>query len=216
VNPRFTATYRGQSFEVEITRDGEMVFCDPDTEYEIAFAAMGGDKTPAVKLLDLWRDSPIDGIFKCLGLDKNTMVLLAADWAEHVLPIFERKYNKDKRPRKSIKAVRDFVAGKIGADDLHEACDAAWAAAEAAAKAAAVAALAAAAVAEAAAVAAVAAVAAEAAADAADAAAYDRSEDHISPEWQQAYDAERAWQVRRFVDVMTALRAGKKWPRMAR
>ena len=56
--------------------------------------------------------------------------------------------------------------------------------------------------------------AARAARNAARAAAYDKSKDSDSPEWHQAYAAEVAWQIRRLVDVLSALQAGKKWPRM--
>ena len=64
---------------------------------------------------------------------KRLARLLAADFAEHVLPIFERQYPNDDRPRKAIKAARLFAEGKIGA----AARAAAWAAAGDAAKAAA-------------------------------------------------------------------------------
>jgi hypothetical protein len=53
--------------------------------------------------------------------NEKTACLFAADCAEHVLPIFERKHPKDQRPRLAIKAARDFANGKIDA--------AAWAAA---------------------------------------------------------------------------------------
>lgn len=39
--------------------------------------------------------------------------LFAADCAERVLPIFEKKYPTDMRPRNAIQAARDFVGGKI-------------------------------------------------------------------------------------------------------
>jgi len=39
--------------------------------------------------------------------------LMAVDFAEEVLPIFEKKYPKDDRPRNAIKAARDFANGKI-------------------------------------------------------------------------------------------------------
>jgi len=59
--------------------------------------------------------------------------LWACDMAEDVLPIFEREYPDDMRPRNAIQAGRDYADGKITA----AARDAAWAAAWAAARAAA-------------------------------------------------------------------------------
>jgi len=55
--------------------------------------------------------------------------LMAADFAEAVLPIFEKKYPKDDRPRKAIQAARDFANGKITAQERAAAGDAARAAA---------------------------------------------------------------------------------------
>ena len=59
--------------------------------------------------------------------------LMAADFAESVLPIFEREHPEDNRPRKAIEAARAFSRGEIGA----AARDAAWGAARDAAWAAA-------------------------------------------------------------------------------
>ena len=63
--------------------------------------------------------------------------LMAVDFAEEVLPIFEKKYPKDDRPRNAIKAARDFANGKITDKERAAAGDAAWAVARAAAGAAA-------------------------------------------------------------------------------
>jgi len=51
---------------------------------------------------------------------------LAADFAEHVLYLFERNYPDDKRPRQAIKATRLFSEGKIGDAAWAAARDAAW------------------------------------------------------------------------------------------
>ena len=61
-----------------------------------------------------------------------TVRIFAADCAERALPIFERQYPDDKRPRACIQATRDFAEGKITAQKLGAAAagaaDAAWAA----------------------------------------------------------------------------------------
>ena len=65
------------------------------------------------------------------GKDKEIR-LFAADCAELVLPIFEKEYPNDDRPRKAIQAARDYVNGLIGIIELGAAADAAraaWAAA---------------------------------------------------------------------------------------
>jgi hypothetical protein len=58
--------------------------------------------------------------------------LFAADCAEHVLPLFEKHYPKDDRPRKAIDAARQFARGEISRDDMAAAGAAAWAAGAAA------------------------------------------------------------------------------------
>jgi hypothetical protein len=67
---------------------------------------------------------------------------LAIQFARDVLPIFEKRYPNDDRPRKAIDAAEDFLAGKIDAEALlkarrHAAYAAAYAAAAYAAAAAA-------------------------------------------------------------------------------
>ena len=62
------------------------------------------------------------------GKDKEIR-LFAADCAEIVLPIYEKYYPNDNRPRLAIQATRDYANGLIALEEL----DAAWDAARAAA-----------------------------------------------------------------------------------
>ena len=72
------------------------------------------------------------------GWNEKNLRLFAADCADHVLPIFEKKYPEDKRPREAIKAARAFARGEISFEILNKAAyAAAYAAADAAAAAAA-------------------------------------------------------------------------------
>jgi hypothetical protein len=61
------------------------------------------------------------------GKDKEIR-LFACDCAEMVLPIFEKYYPNDDRPRKAIQAGRDYANGLIGAAAGAAAGDAAGAA----------------------------------------------------------------------------------------
>ena len=69
------------------------------------------------------------------GKDKEIR-LFAADCAELVLPIYEKHYPDDNRPRLAILAARDYANGLITLEELSAACDAASAAAYAACDAA--------------------------------------------------------------------------------
>ena len=70
-------------------------------------------------------------------LTEQEQRLIAADFAERVLPLFEAQYPDDDRPRKSIEAVRAYARGEITEVQLSAAGSAAWYAAGAAARAAA-------------------------------------------------------------------------------
>ena len=114
--------------------------------------------------------------------------LFACDCAEHVLPIFERDYPNDKRPRQSIEVARRFAMDKATAEELSDAGNAARAAASSAVRSA----------------------AREAARAAARAAARDTT-------WEAAWDAARtvAWAATRAVtwdaDWDAAWDAERKW-----
>jgi hypothetical protein len=71
-------------------------------------------------------------IRKAAVIDDKVLRLLACDFAEHVLPIFEKKRPGDLRPREAIAAARAYVRGEIGIGELREKHDAAYAAAAAA------------------------------------------------------------------------------------
>ena len=70
-------------------------------------------------------------------LDESKLRLFARDCAEQVLPLFERDYPEDKRPRVAIETARRFANGKATQEELAAARVAARAAAEAAARVAA-------------------------------------------------------------------------------
>ena len=57
--------------------------------------------------------------------------LVAADFAEHVLPFFEKVFADDDRPRKAIQVARDFADGKVDISAAQAAAVAAYAAANA-------------------------------------------------------------------------------------
>ena len=61
-------------------------------------------------------------------LDESKLRLFGCDCAEQVLPLFERDYPEDKRPRMAIEMARRVANGKATREEV----DAAWAAALAA------------------------------------------------------------------------------------
>ena len=83
---------------------------------------VGDDKACATRRVRL--AGPVDA--------SRELRLFAADCAEHVLPIFEKEYPGDDRPRKAIEVARRFAAGLASGDELRDAWSdagsAAWAA----------------------------------------------------------------------------------------
>ena len=70
-------------------------------------------------------------------LTEQEQRIIAADFAERVLPLFETQHPDDDRPRKAIEAARAYARGEITKAQRAAAGAAAWAAAWAAAGAAA-------------------------------------------------------------------------------
>ena len=80
------------------------------------------------ELLDV-EDIPVEDKFwvvlKPELIGENTCHELACKFAEHVLPIWERKYPEDMRPRKAVEAKRAWMRGEINDEELAAAWDAA-------------------------------------------------------------------------------------------
>ena len=99
--------------------------------YEFLVKALGGVKFDHDAPINLLTILETNGTVDCLWALRATVEncdtvarLMACDFAESVLSIYERKHPHDPRPRDAIQAARDFPVGKIDA--------AAWAAAWAA------------------------------------------------------------------------------------
>ena len=103
--------------------------CSSYTEDRIK-KLFGRLKTLSVKQildLDIPHNDKLWAVLRVEFFTKNELVLIACDFAEEVLPIFESAYPTDDRPRNAIAA-----AWAAGAARAAGAAGAAWAAAEAA------------------------------------------------------------------------------------
>ena len=108
-----------------------------ESRYRILARALGGIRkygadTPIPLLKILHQIDLGDALWglRCTIEDSEKFSrLLAADFAEHVLPIFEKEYPNDDRPRRAIQAARDYAEGKIDIYQLDDAAEAAWEAA---------------------------------------------------------------------------------------
>lgn len=245
----FSIDYETETLRFEISKGGVLKFIDYDLDYDLSLVEFGEPETNALYLLNSWKFNPITCIIFYFGLSKYEMVMLATDWAEHVLPIFRRYRKKDSRPRDAVRAARkcmELMGSPQGAVAITEASDAVSAVTEVSSRLAALTptmrktawkAEAARSVARAAAW------VAKAALDAAGAqsgfvipefyrTSVTNALQEVSSEACNAVESakistdleasdgelvrvrqeEISWQVRRFVDVIEATRAGKPWP----
>jgi hypothetical protein len=224
------ATYAGEAFEVEVFHDGHIEFPGRNLQHEQAMAEFTDSESAVLQLYGRWKKLPTDAILDHLELPEDSIPRLVADYAEHVLHFYEEVHQGDHRPRDAIEAARKFVAGEVDLVTMTKAGEAArasravlespaaWNAVEVTWNAVKVADWAARAAPGSWAAEAVISEAKSAVKNAKDAVAC-----HASPgrtllqrgsrlEWQQAHNAEVAWQVRRFVDCMEALGQGFDWP----
>ena len=87
--------------------------------YKHLTKALGGitkyGYTKPINLLQILEHNGLDDFWWTLGTLPNNEVfrLMACDFAESTLHIFENKYPGDERPRKAIQAARDYALGNI-------------------------------------------------------------------------------------------------------
>jgi hypothetical protein len=236
MSAEFDIRWQDTVCHVRIDHDGTMTILNPptDLEYDEAFAAMGGDPSPALVIMRQWQSDPITMITNHLpGFSNNDLNLLALDWARHVLPIYTRSqatiYPQRVAHTMAIlrNASRTLVAGDVGRfgnvvarkDQIdisnYAALTSEWAdrnfkdASDSESSKAwsawnAIAALSSAIHGD----------TRRCADRAATAFARQNGPEEASDEFYAEYGKEQAWQVRRFLDVIKATRAQKQWPRL--
>lgn len=80
--------------------------------------ALGGinkyGRTKPINLLSILEHNGLDDFFWALRITEDYQILraMAADFAESVLPIFERQHPDDGRPRKAIEVARKYAHGE--------------------------------------------------------------------------------------------------------
>jgi len=114
-----------------------------ESRYAHLLRALGGtsvDHDAPINLLTILEHNGMDDCLwaLCATAENCDQVarLMAADFAEAVLPLYELRYPNDLRPRSAIEAARRFARSEITAAARAAAWAAAWAAARDAARAA--------------------------------------------------------------------------------
>jgi hypothetical protein len=114
------ANYEGETFEVEIFRDGTIEFPDRDFQYEQAEAEFLPPGSVAVRFYNLWNQlykhptgSPLRIMLTNLDLQKDHALRFLADCSGHVLHFYEQAHDRDMTVRTLINMARKYIAGKI-------------------------------------------------------------------------------------------------------
>jgi len=91
----------------------------------------GRERLTLMEVLDL--DIPAEDRLWCVlqAVDPRTRVILACDFAGHVLPLFEAKRPDDRRPRAALETLQRWLDGEATDEEL-DATRAVWAAGPAA------------------------------------------------------------------------------------
>jgi hypothetical protein len=84
----------GQEREIEVTREGELVFPGYDWEQDDLMVFMTGQRSEVRKFFDDWQENPTKIIcFNLLPMQKPDLLMISADWAEHILRLVQKRYS---------------------------------------------------------------------------------------------------------------------------
>jgi hypothetical protein len=122
-------TCSGETHLLELRDDGSATMLDHDETMVRSFVEFGAEPPGCLTAIEVWREDPSEYLLYMAKLTDREVGLLACDWAEHVLHIFEKDYPDGRRPRTAIETARAFWHGTAS---QHEAQDTAKAATNAA------------------------------------------------------------------------------------
>lgn len=117
--------------ETTLNKIKENTPCEPGWEKLLKFLnKTEADDEPLLIKTILESNGVKDAIWALRAVDgkDKEIRLMAADFTESVLHIFEKEYQNDDRPRKAIQASRDYAYGLISMDELNAAMESAMAA----------------------------------------------------------------------------------------
>jgi len=113
--------------------------CDEGYDKVVERVGKDYDKDKPIFLSTIFEHGDIDDVLWCLEYidlipdQRKDLRLLICDFAERVLPIYEKKHPTDSRVKDCIEISRKYAIGQISEEKLNAAGAAAWAAAGAAA-----------------------------------------------------------------------------------
>lgn len=108
-----TATYQGETFDVEVFHDGHIEFPDRDLRHEQAMAEFTDSGSAVVQFRDFWTNTPMKAIAANLWVVDKPFVIFMADCAERVLPTIKKKYPDISGPKHALDIARVLAFGGL-------------------------------------------------------------------------------------------------------
>lgn len=99
---------RNDNFLVRIHRDGAIEFLDHDIEYDLAMVEFGEPETYAIEVKHQWEEDPVWFFVRNFETTKEHLLLLSIDFSEHAATKLKKPFSKDNRIIEAIKTLRKF------------------------------------------------------------------------------------------------------------
>lgn len=110
----FHARAGGSVVSVNILPDGDLEFPGFDPEYQLAMEEFGEPRSPVFKIAEFWEDRPEIIIIEHSDFSDENTVLLFADYAEYVLPIYMKIFKNDTMLMDTINGARQWARFRQG------------------------------------------------------------------------------------------------------
>jgi hypothetical protein len=102
---------RAKRHRLEILDDGTMRMLDHNEEMVRAFAAFNAKKPKCLEIIELWEDNPIHALTDRHLFGRKKVLIIVADWLDHVLPLFQTVLPDDESVIKAISGIRRGLHG---------------------------------------------------------------------------------------------------------
>jgi hypothetical protein len=109
--------------EIEVNRDGDLIFYDYDIDEDLALVEIGERSQCGEMAID-WETKPITVLLRMMYLDQELALLLAADWVQHAFEQLSDEEQEESEPIQTeqmleqIRAVAHHSGDKLLIGDL--------------------------------------------------------------------------------------------------
>jgi len=112
----FERFLNGEPHEVEVTREGELIFPDYNIAHDQAALEFGYDHTDATRLKEEWDEYAVEAlIYEVVGdrIEPKYMARIALEYAARSLPVEKRAHPGDDRAQNLLDASAEYLNGAL-------------------------------------------------------------------------------------------------------